>query len=242
MQSHCEKLHAADGSVLGRLSSKNLVIAHGVYYIDSWYTKGYPASLNATHHPAHAGESSSPCFPVLPYFLVPHVCGPQCETEVFANSGRGRARGPVVAFMSASVDVFCLAEREVRARAGHAATHSSMPMPSKMFHVCGPQGKAGVTADGVRRRASGLVSAFIAATNDRFSPSLPTLRAPAGCAATHSSMSTHCDRIELSNCVVCVSRERALFIERNRRGHLQNCQKPSTRKPLGSTTLLHIDT
>jgi hypothetical protein len=49
---------------------------------------------------------------------------------------------------------------------GLGVLHSSIPMPSKLLHVCRPQGKAGVTADGVRERETSLVSVFMAAPTD----------------------------------------------------------------------------
>ena len=51
-------------------------------------------------------------------------------------------------------------------------------------------------ANGVRGRAPGLVSAFMAAPTDRFSPSLPALRAPVGCAAPDSSVLRHTPALE----------------------------------------------
>ena len=41
-----------------------------------------------------------------------------------------------------------------------------------------------------------LVSAFMAAPTDRFSPSLPALRAPVGCAAPDSSVLRHTPALE----------------------------------------------
>jgi len=130
-----------------------LVIAHGVYNITHpWFTKTR-ATPNAAHvaHPAHAGESSSLCCPGLHASWLPMFAAPNAKprSSPTAAADADQVRSPI----SCQRPWMCSAWRsEWCARAGRAAPHSSMPVPSKLLHVCGPQGKAGVTADGVRGR------------------------------------------------------------------------------------------
>jgi hypothetical protein len=83
-------------------------------------------------------------------------------------------------------------ERKSPAREAPAVGALAMvePMPASRNGRPGPGREREISmaaANGVRGRAPGLVSAFTAAPNKRFSPSLPTWRAPVGRAAPHSS-------------------------------------------------------
>ena len=77
------------------------------------------AALVVPGTPAAPAAHAS-CFPI-----DTHVCDPQRETKVIADSGRGRAPGPVAIFIAAPADFFRRAQQAVRTRAGVLRTPSS---------------------------------------------------------------------------------------------------------------------